>query len=212
MAEWTSRAATGFGSEAAYGADPAPRALKTRSTHVCDTLARAGSPRKPENRGSAFGLGNELGRRDDAKGREKLSLDRNGIKLAEFLCRSQTRSPKFPGLNGTWFRAFDDQRWEAWASSADVGWGAWSSRPAGDRPGRRRCWACASCIRRFGISRPAAARESISQRSRRRCCPEASGRQKRSAIRSSAPHRRIHLPSPSAWRITGWVWARFFGW
>lgn len=126
MAEWTSRAATGFGSEAAYGADPAPRALKTRSTHVCDTLARAGSPRKPENRGSAFGLGNELGRRDDAKGREKLSLDRNGIKLAEFLCRSQTRSPKFPGLNGTWFRAFDDQRWEAWASSADVGWGAWS--------------------------------------------------------------------------------------
>jgi len=47
-------------------------------------------------------------------------------KLAEFLCRIQTRSKKLPYLNGTWFRAFDDRRWEAWASSADVGWGAWS--------------------------------------------------------------------------------------
>ncbi len=47
-------------------------------------------------------------------------------KLAEYLCRIQTRSTKFPYLNGTWFRAFDDHRWEAWASSADVGWGAWS--------------------------------------------------------------------------------------
>jgi len=47
-------------------------------------------------------------------------------RLAEYLCRIQTRSRKFPYLNGTWFRAFDDQRWEAWASSADTGWGAWS--------------------------------------------------------------------------------------
>ena len=46
--------------------------------------------------------------------------------LAKFLCRIQTRSTKLPYLSGTWFRAFDDQRWEAWASSADVGWGAWS--------------------------------------------------------------------------------------
>ena len=46
-------------------------------------------------------------------------------KLAAYLCRIQTRSEQ-PGLNGTWFRAFDDHRWEAWASSADVGWGAWS--------------------------------------------------------------------------------------
>jgi hypothetical protein len=46
-------------------------------------------------------------------------------RLAEFLCRIQTRSAKLPYLSGTWFRAFDDRRWEAWASSADVGWGAW---------------------------------------------------------------------------------------
>ena len=29
-------------------------------------------------------------------------------------------------MNGWWFRAFDDRRWEYWASSADMGWGAWS--------------------------------------------------------------------------------------
>jgi hypothetical protein len=47
-------------------------------------------------------------------------------KLAEYLCRVQTRSERLPYLSGTWFRAFDDRRWEAWASSADIGWGAWS--------------------------------------------------------------------------------------
>ena len=46
-------------------------------------------------------------------------------KLAEFLCRIQIRSEKYPWLNGWWFRAFDDHRWEYWASSADAGWGAW---------------------------------------------------------------------------------------
>lgn len=47
-------------------------------------------------------------------------------RLAAFLCRIQIRSMKFPWLDGWWFRAFDDERWEAWASSADAGWGAWS--------------------------------------------------------------------------------------
>ena len=55
-----------------------------------------------------------------------LKLKRAEDKLAEYLCRIQARSQKLPCLNGTWFRAFDDRRWEAWASSADVGWGAWS--------------------------------------------------------------------------------------
>ena len=53
-------------------------------------------------------------------------LKRAEDQLAEYLCRIQTRSQKLPYLNGTWFRAFDDHRWEAWASSADIGWGAWS--------------------------------------------------------------------------------------
>ena len=53
-------------------------------------------------------------------------LKRAEDKLAEYLCRIQTRSKKLRYLNGTWFRAFDDRRWEPWASSADIGWGAWS--------------------------------------------------------------------------------------
>ncbi|MGV3771902.1 MAG: hypothetical protein ACO1QB_03310 [Verrucomicrobiales bacterium] len=47
-------------------------------------------------------------------------------KLAGYLCRIQNRSEKIPYLDGSWFRAFDFHRWEAWASSGDAGWGAWS--------------------------------------------------------------------------------------
>jgi hypothetical protein len=54
------------------------------------------------------------------------ALKRAEDKLAEYLCRIQTRSKKIDYCNGTWFRAFDDKRWDFWASSADVGWGAWS--------------------------------------------------------------------------------------
>ena len=47
-------------------------------------------------------------------------------KLAEFLCKVQIQSEKHPVLDGGWFRAFDHNRWEYWASSGDAGWGAWS--------------------------------------------------------------------------------------
>jgi len=46
-------------------------------------------------------------------------------KLAEFLCRIQIRSERLPYLDGGWFRAFDFGRWDYWASSGDIGWGAW---------------------------------------------------------------------------------------
>lgn len=46
-------------------------------------------------------------------------------KLAEFLCRIQVRSEKHPEFDGAWFRGFDFQRWQYWASDADAGWGAW---------------------------------------------------------------------------------------
>ena len=46
-------------------------------------------------------------------------------KLAKFLCRIQICSRTHPELDGTWFRAFDFQRWEHWGSDADAGWGAW---------------------------------------------------------------------------------------
>jgi hypothetical protein len=48
-------------------------------------------------------------------------------KLASYLCRIQVHSNDVPYVNGTWFRAFDYKRWDYWASSADVGWGAWSA-------------------------------------------------------------------------------------
>lgn len=48
-----------------------------------------------------------------------------GDRLARYLCHIQVRSEKHPHLDGTWFRAFDYGRWDFWASSADIGWGAW---------------------------------------------------------------------------------------
>jgi hypothetical protein len=45
--------------------------------------------------------------------------------LARFLCRIQVRSEVRRELDGAWFRAFDFERWEHWASNADAGWGAW---------------------------------------------------------------------------------------
>lgn len=48
-------------------------------------------------------------------------------RIADYLCRIQVRSTKVPYLDGIWFRAFDYGRWDYWASSADMGWGAWSA-------------------------------------------------------------------------------------
>ena len=47
-------------------------------------------------------------------------------KLSEFLLRIQVRSDAHPELDGSWFRAFDTERWDYWGSNADAGWGAWS--------------------------------------------------------------------------------------
>ena len=47
-------------------------------------------------------------------------------KLAAYLCRIQIRSDRIAYLDGGWFRAFDFGRWDFYASSADLGWGAWS--------------------------------------------------------------------------------------
>ena len=30
-------------------------------------------------------------------------------------------------MDGAWFRAFDYEDWDYWASNADAGWGAWST-------------------------------------------------------------------------------------
>ncbi len=46
--------------------------------------------------------------------------------LRDFLIRIQVHAPEHPELDGAWFRAFDVNRWEYWASNADLGWGAWA--------------------------------------------------------------------------------------
>lgn len=56
-----------------------------------------------------------------ATGFYKEQLDR----LADFLVRIQVRSDCHHDLDGGWFRAFDYDRWDYWASNADDGWGAW---------------------------------------------------------------------------------------
>lgn len=48
-------------------------------------------------------------------------------RLSDFLTRIQVKSDRFEDLDGAWFRAFDFDRWEFWASNADVGWGAWGT-------------------------------------------------------------------------------------
>lgn len=48
-------------------------------------------------------------------------------KLSDFLTRIQVKSDRYPDLDGAWFRAFEFERWEYWASNADVGWGAWGT-------------------------------------------------------------------------------------
>lgn len=48
-------------------------------------------------------------------------------KLSDFLTRIQVKSERYPDLDGAWFRAFEYERWEYWASNADVGWGAWGT-------------------------------------------------------------------------------------
>jgi hypothetical protein len=53
----------------------------------------------------------------------KIAVD----KLSDFLTRIQIKSSRHKDLDGGWFRAFDYNRWDYWASNADVGWGAWST-------------------------------------------------------------------------------------
>ena len=55
-------------------------------------------------------------------------------RLARFLCRIQIRSEAHPELDGAWYRAFDFQRWEYWASSADWEWGPWCTETGWTQP------------------------------------------------------------------------------
>lgn len=49
-------------------------------------------------------------------------------RLLDLVIRAQVKSKinHHPELDGAFFRAFDYEKWEAWASDSDIGWGAWS--------------------------------------------------------------------------------------
>ena len=53
------------------------------------------------------------------------SLIQAGKKLADFLVRIQMRSTSHPEFDGAWYRAFNFNLWEPWASNADYEWGPW---------------------------------------------------------------------------------------
>ena len=101
----------------------APQRNEDYGTTESPLLQQNGDPVSDQLYTTGFAL---LGLREAAGATGDARFRRAEDKLAEFLCRIQTRSNKLPWLNGAWFRAFDDERWETWASSADVGWGAWS--------------------------------------------------------------------------------------
>jgi hypothetical protein len=55
-------------------------------------------------------------------------------KLAKFLCRIQVRSKAHPELDGAWYRAFDFDNWQYWASNADWEWGPWCTEAGWTQP------------------------------------------------------------------------------
>jgi hypothetical protein len=98
-------------SNEAYGTSETPL-IQKNGDPVSDQLYSTGF--------ALLGLHEAVG----ATGDEKLRAAED--KLAAYLCRIQIRSEKLPYLDGAWFRAFDFGRWDFYASSADLGWGAWS--------------------------------------------------------------------------------------
>ena len=100
-----------------------PRANEAYGTTETPLIHENGDPVSDQLYATGFAL---LGLHEavGATGDEKLRAAAD--KLAAYLCRIQVRSEKLPYLDGGWFRAFDFGRWDFYASSADLGWGAWS--------------------------------------------------------------------------------------
>ena len=97
-------------SNEAYGTTETPL-IQSNKDPACDQLYTTG-----------FVL---LGLREAVAATNDPRLAEAEDKLARFLCRIQVRSEKHPWLDGAWFRAFDFEKWDYWASSGDIGWGVW---------------------------------------------------------------------------------------
>lgn len=101
----------------------APECNEAYGTREIPLIQENGNPCSDQLYTTGFGL---LGLHEAATATRDEKLRVAAERLAEYLSRIQIRSEAFPYLNGSWFRAFDFERWEHWASSGDLGWGAWS--------------------------------------------------------------------------------------
>lgn len=101
-----------------------PESNEAYGTGETPLIQANGDPATDQLYTSGFAL---LGLREAAVATGDPALKAAEDNLAEYLCRIQVRSKQLPYVNGSWFRAFDFKRWDYWASSADAGWGAWSS-------------------------------------------------------------------------------------
>lgn len=97
-------------SNAAYGTSEAPL-QQTNSDPVTDALYTVNF--------AAVGL------HEAAAATGNATIADASRRLLEYLARIQQRSDTHPELNGAWMRAFDYEKWEVWASAADIGWGPW---------------------------------------------------------------------------------------
>jgi hypothetical protein len=99
-----------------------PASNEAYGTTETPLIQRNGDPASDQLYTTGFAL---IGLHEAAAATGDAELKRGADRLAEFLVRFQVRSEAVPYLDGAWFRAFDDRRWDYWASSADMGWGAW---------------------------------------------------------------------------------------
>lgn len=99
-------------SNAAYGLHEAPL-IFTNGDPIADMLYTTNF--------AYFGLNEAYHATKNPK--YKVALD----KMSDFLIRIQVKSDKYKDLDGAWFRGFEFDKWEYWASNADAGWGAWGT-------------------------------------------------------------------------------------
>ena len=86
-----------------------------------------------------------LGLHEDAAATGNVTFKDAEDKLADFIVRIQAQSSERPELDGAWMRAFDYEKWEPWASDADIGWLSASHCASGHHTPPR----CVECHNRF---------------------------------------------------------------
>ena len=111
------------GSGAGAGHYVVPPTNEAYGTTETPLIQNNGDPVSDQLYTSGFAL---IGLHEAAGATNDADLRAAADKLAAYLLRIQVTSKALPYLDGSWMRAFDFGRWDYWASSGDMGWGAWS--------------------------------------------------------------------------------------